>query len=122
VTAHEEWARQVAAHLCEVWGWQPDEPEAQRLGQNLAHLLPQAVAGTRTSPESLLATLLHEVPAADGYKRALRDVRNEILNVTSFIDGHEVVFADDIRHDLGALSLHNPFTGPPTIVITESES
>jgi len=114
-------ARQITEHLCEVWGWLPDEPEAVRLGENLAALLPQAVAGTNTSVDSLLGTLLHRPEAADAYKRALQDARNEILDVTSHIDGSEVVFADDVRHDLDALALHNPYTPPPLIVITENQ-
>ena len=48
---------------------------------------------------------------AEAYARALADVRAEILDVTMTWNGAEVIFADDVRQDLQALSLHNPFWG-----------
>jgi hypothetical protein len=54
----QRWAAIIAAHLCETWGWLPDEPEALQLGMNIAYSLEQLTFNTRTSPEALLQGLL----------------------------------------------------------------
>lgn len=75
-------AVQIAEHLCRVWGWQPDDPEAVDLGLRAADALTRAIAGTRTSADSLIPALLSppwdERPAAV-YARALADVRAAII-------------------------------------------
>lgn len=46
---------------------------------------------------------------AAAYAQAIQDVRRELLDVTTTIDGAEVVFAEDVRHDLDALTAANPY-------------
>ena len=97
-----EHGERIAAHLCEVWGWLPDEPEAHDLGNRAASALTHAVAGSRTSADSLISTLLC-IPSGKApqevYARALADVRTALLN------------ADVTVHDelLAAIDLPNPF-------------
>ena len=91
-----------ARHLCDVWGWTYDDAEAHDLGQRTASALSHAVAGTRTSAESLMSAILcvpsglapHEV-----YAKALEDVRAAVVN------------ADVTVHDtlLAALDVPNPY-------------
>jgi len=52
------WAQDIANHLCDSWGWMRGEPEAIRLGLNLASHLEALVVNTNTSPEALLQGLL----------------------------------------------------------------
>lgn len=120
MSQQSEWARLITEHLCQTWGWLPDEPEAIRLGENLARLLPDAVAGTNTSPDSLIRTLLHRPRESWVYSQALRDVDRELFDVTSVVGGEEVIYVADAREDLRALKLHNPYTPPPVIVLSES--
>lgn len=53
----------IRDHLCEVWGWLPDEPEAKILADQLAAGLFSAVENTRTQPLALLEALLHPRPS-----------------------------------------------------------
>lgn len=77
-----EHGARIAAHLCEVWGWLPDEPEAHDLGNRAASALTHAVAGSRTSAESLISTLLC-IPSGKApqevYAQALADVRAALI-------------------------------------------
>ena len=97
-----EYGERIAAHLCEVWGWLPDEPEALDLGNRAASALTHAVAGSRTSADSLISTLLC-IPSGKApqevYARALADVRAA------------VIAADPTTSDavLAALDLPNPY-------------
>ena len=50
-------------HICEVWGWLHDEPEAQILAQQMAVGLFAAVENTYTQPLTLLQNLLHPRPS-----------------------------------------------------------
>lgn len=52
------WAEVIAKHLCDVWGWQEDEPEAAILASNIAFNIDILVANTRTRPEALLQALV----------------------------------------------------------------
>ncbi len=54
----DEWTVQIADYLCAVWGWLPGDPEALKLGQNLAYSLGALVGGTGTAPETLLRALM----------------------------------------------------------------
>lgn len=96
-----EHGERIAAHLCEVWGWLPDEPEALDLGNRAASALTHAVAGSQTSADSLISTLLC-IPSGKApqevYAQALADVRTALLN------------ADVTVHDelLAAIDLPNP--------------
>lgn len=53
----------ILDHICEVWGWLHDEPEAKILADQLAVALFDAVKNTNTQPMSLLETLLHPRPS-----------------------------------------------------------
>lgn len=53
----------ILDHICEVWGWQHDEPEAIILANQLAVALFAAVENTRTQPMTLLENLLHPRPS-----------------------------------------------------------
>jgi len=53
----------ILDHICEVWGWLHDEPEAHVLADQLAVALFSAVENTRTQPMALLKTLLHPRPS-----------------------------------------------------------
>lgn len=53
----------ILDHICEVWGWQHDEPEAIILADQLAVGLFAAVENTRTQPLTLLDNLLHPRPS-----------------------------------------------------------
>lgn len=53
-----EMAETITEHLCSVWGWQPDEEEAVRMGEQLAEAFFTAVRGTYTQPTSLLSALM----------------------------------------------------------------
>jgi len=53
----------ILDHICEVWGWLPDEPEARILADQLAVALFSAVENTRTQPMALLENLLHPRPS-----------------------------------------------------------
>jgi hypothetical protein len=54
----QEMAETITEHLCSVWGWQPDEEEAIRMGEQLAEAFFTAVRGTYTQPSSLLSALI----------------------------------------------------------------
>lgn len=53
----------ILDHICEVWGWLHDEPEAHVLADQLAVALFSAVENTRTQPMALLENLLHPRPS-----------------------------------------------------------
>lgn len=53
----------ILDHICEVWGWLHDEPEAHVLADQLAEALFSAVENTRTQPMALLKNLLHPRPS-----------------------------------------------------------
>lgn len=99
---NREYGARFAQHLCNVWGWLPDEPEAHDLGQRAATALSHAVAGTRTSADSLMSSILY-VPTGHApnevYAKALQDVRAAILNA-------EVTVHDAL---LAAIDLPNPY-------------
>lgn len=79
---NRDFSERFARHLCEVWAWQPDEPEAHELGQRTATALSHAAAGTRTSADSLMSAILC-IPSGQApnevYARALADVRAALL-------------------------------------------
>ena len=49
---------------------------------------------------------------ASAYQRVISDVRREVL-------GTDVLFADDVRQNLSALALHNPYIGEPELAAEE---
>lgn len=60
---HADASARILDHICEVWGWQHDEPEAIILADQLAAALFTAVENTRTQPTTLLDNLLHPRPS-----------------------------------------------------------
>lgn len=117
----DQMAARITTQLCTVWGWEPDEEEAVTLGKDLAALLPEAVARTRTTPDSLIEALLYNPRLAEAYRRALSDIRDELFGDTDTLpDGSRVVYAEDVNEHLRALALHNPFTTPPVVLVTET--
>lgn len=51
-------AERVTKRLTDAWEWLPDEPEAVRLGVNFAQAAALLVAGTSTTPDTLLDALI----------------------------------------------------------------
>lgn len=51
-------ASRVTDRLTEAWGWPADEPEAVRLGVNIARAASLLVAGTRATPTDVLDALI----------------------------------------------------------------
>lgn len=79
---NRDFGQRFALHLCEVWGWLPDEPEAHDLGQRAATALSHAVAGTRTSADSLMSSILY-IPTGHApnevYDKTVKDLRAAII-------------------------------------------
>ena len=53
----------IRDQLCKVWDWPEDDPEAQKLAQQLAQCLFAAVEDTYTQPLTLLKALLAPRPS-----------------------------------------------------------
>lgn len=92
----------IARHLCDVWAWLPDDPEAHDLGQRSAAALSRAVAGTRTSADSLMEALLC-IPSGlapnEVYAQALADVRAAVIAADPLVSNAA----------LAAIDLPNPY-------------
>lgn len=79
---NQEYGGRFARHLCDVWGWQYDDVEAHDLGQRAATALSHAVAGTRTSADSLMSSILY-IPTGHApnevYAKTVKDLRAAII-------------------------------------------
>lgn len=96
------WARAFAERLCDVWGWEHGEPEAEALGANVAYAMHHAVGGTGTGPAALAEAILHGPQALEParvYARALADVRAALIAADPSV-------SDETLH---AIDLPNPY-------------